>query len=88
MLKTFLNLRQDQLLSVRSSFKSALDIHHHLQQAKNVLVNALSRNTKYEHSIAGQKAKPEGFVSVRNNRPTKLVDRSEFSRANFLSRER
>ncbi len=77
-----------QISSSKSSFKSALDIHHHLQQAKNVLVNALSRNTKYEHSIAGQQAKPEGFVSVRNNRPTKLVDRSEFSRANFLSRER
>lgn len=77
-----------QIGTNKSHFKSALDIHHHLQQAKNVLVNALSRNTKYEHSIAGQKAKPEGFVSVRNNRPTKLVDRSEFSRANFLSRER
>jgi hypothetical protein len=73
-----------QISTNKPHFKSALDIHHHLQQAKNVLVNALSRNTKFEHSIAGQKAKPEGFVSVRNNRPTKLVDRSEFSRANFL----
>jgi hypothetical protein len=63
-------------------------MHQHLQNAKNVLVNVMSRNTKYEHSIAGQKAKPEGFVSVRANRPTKLVDRSEFSRANFLARER
>jgi hypothetical protein len=48
----------------------------------------MSKNTKYKHTIAGQKVKPEGFVAVRNNRPTKFVDRSEFSRANFLARER
>lgn len=72
----------------KQHFNSLMQMHKHLQNAKNVLVNVMSKNTKYEHSIAGQKAKPEGFVSVRNNRPTKLVDRSEFSRANFLARER
>ena len=37
----------------------------------------------YKHSINGKAAKPEGFVAVINNRPTKFVDREEFSKANF-----
>lgn len=68
-------------------FKNILDLHHHIQQAKNVLVNSMSRGHEYEHSIAGQKTKPEGFVSVINNRPTKLTDRYEFNRMNFLARK-
>jgi hypothetical protein len=59
-------------------------MHHHLQKAKDTLVHALSANPKFDHHIGGIKTKPEGYVVVRNNRPTKLVDRSEFSRANFL----
>jgi hypothetical protein len=65
-------------------FKSTLSMHHHLQHAKNTLVNALNSHTKYHHHIAGIKTKPEGYVVSRNNRPTKLVHRHEFSRANFL----
>lgn len=65
-------------------FTSTLNMHHHLQQAKNTLVNALSAKPKFEHHIGGIKTKPEGYVVVRHNRPTKLVDRGEFSRANFL----
>jgi len=72
----------------KKHFTDLFKMHHELQKAKNTLVHVMSQNTKYEHSIAGQKAKPEGFVAVRNNRPTKFVDRSEFSRANFLARER
>lgn len=68
--------------------KSILNMHHHLQAAKNQLVYALSAKSKFEHSINGQKVKPEGYVVIRDNRPTKLVDRAEFSRANFLARPR
>ena len=61
------------------------------------LVHSLSAKPKFEHSIpepgstkitGGKPAKPEGFVVIRNNRPTKFVDRAEFSRANFASRPR
>lgn len=69
-------------------FNSILAMHHHLQAAKNQLVHALSAKPKFEHSINGQKVKPEGYVVIRDNRPTKLVDRQEFSRANFLARPR
>jgi hypothetical protein len=65
-------------------FKSTLNMHHHLQKAKDTLVHALSAKPKFDHHIGGIKTKPEGYVVVRNNRPTKLVDRAEFSRANFL----
>ena len=65
-------------------FQNLLNLHHHLQQAKNVLVGAMSRTSDFEHRIAGQLTKPEGFVSVINNRPTKLTDRYEFNRMNFL----
>jgi hypothetical protein len=69
------------------SFAHVLNMHKHLQGAKDELVHALSAKPKYEHTINGTPSKPEGYVVVRNNRPTKLVDRQEFSRANFLARE-
>ena len=70
----------------KTHLQSLLDMHHHLQQAKDQLVHALSAKPRFEHSINGVKTKPEGYVVVRNNRPTKLVDRAEFSRQNFLAR--
>jgi hypothetical protein len=78
-------------------FQNILDMHHHLQAAKDQLVHSLSAKPKFEHSIpepgstkitGGKPAKPEGFVVIRNNRPTKFVDRAEFSRANFAARPR
>ena len=68
----------------KEHFSSVLKMHHHLEHAKNQLVHALSAKPKFDHHIAGVATKPEGYVVVRNNRPTKLVDRAEFSRANFL----
>jgi hypothetical protein len=68
----------------KEHFDSTLKMHHHLQKAKDELVHALSAHPKFEHHIGGVATKPEGYVVVRNNRPTKLVDRAEFSRANFL----
>lgn len=70
----------------KQHFDSILNMHKHLQKAKDVLIDALGSHQKYEHSIDGKPSKPEGYVAVRNNRPTKLVDRAEFSRANFVAR--
>lgn len=83
-----LDRHHNDLDNKRKHFESVLSMHHHLTQAKHVLVRSMSKNTKYDHHIGGIKTKPEGFVVVRNNRPSKLVDRADFSRANFLSRER
>jgi hypothetical protein len=70
-----------------SDFEKTLKLHHHIQQAKNSLVNALSSHSEYAHSSNGKPTKPEGFVAHVDNKPTKLVDRNEFSRIN-LTRER
>ena len=64
-------------------FEKLLQLHHHIQSAKNELVNALSANPNYEHTVDGNEVKPEGFVAVINNRPTKMNDRHEFNRLNF-----
>lgn len=69
-------------------FNATLAVHQHLQKAKNVLNKALSSKTTYGHHVGGKAVKPEGFVSVINNRPTKIVDRDEFSRLNFQARPR
>ena len=71
----------------KEHFNNILQMHHHMQAAKDQLVHGLSAHPKFEHSINGVKSKPEGYVVVRNNRPTKLVDRAEFSRQNFLARQ-
>lgn len=69
------------------TFQHTLDVHHHLQQAKNVLTSTMedSEHTLH-HSLAGQRAKPEGFVASVGNRPTKFVKRDVFSAANFNAR--
>lgn len=66
-----------------SHIENALSLHHHLQAAKNELVHAFSASPNYEHHVGSKQVKPEGHVVVINNRPTKLVDRAEFSRLNF-----
>ena len=73
----------DHVKTNRKAFNRVLQMHRHLQKAKNVLTNTLSSNSEFEHTINGKKTKPEGFVAVRHNRPTKFVDRREFSAANF-----
>ena len=72
----------------KEHFGNLLQLHHHLQQAKNVLAHALSSHTSYGHSIDGQETKPEGHVAVINNRPSKIVDKEEFTKANKASFEK
>ena len=82
-----LNNRLNHIDDNKQHINSALGMHHHLQKAKDVLVNALGNSEhKYEHHINNKPSKPEGYVVVRHGRPTKLVDRAEFSKANFAAR--
>lgn len=66
-------------------FQRVMDIHDHLERAKDSLVKHLSSldHHGYHHSINGKPSDPEGFVATRDNKPTKLVNRREFSQANF-----
>jgi hypothetical protein len=75
----------NDLQTNEKQYRSAFELHHHLQKAKDVLVNALGNPTEFEHTVGGKQVKPEGFVSIRDSKPTKLVDRAEFSRLNFAN---
>jgi hypothetical protein len=69
----------------KAHYGNLLTMHHHLAQAKNHLVKSLETHEgHYEHHIEGKKSKPEGFVVNSQHGPDKLVNRSEFARANLL----
>jgi hypothetical protein len=69
----------------KANLNSVFKIHNHLTQAKNTLVNVLSHhNGGLEHEVNGQKVKPEGFVVNHEGQLSKLNDRNEFNRLNFL----
>lgn len=70
-------------------YNNLLAMHGHLAAAKNTLVRNLEKHEGgLEHHINGVKSKPEGFVinHTHNGKtePTKLVNRSEFAKANLL----
>ena len=69
-------------------FANALKIHHHIQQAKNILVHGLNKANKHggmEHHIDDKETHPEGYVAHHSGASIKLVDRAEFSKANFAA---
>lgn len=70
-------------------FKNALKIHHHIQAAKDILVHGLNNANKHEggmeHHIDGKETHPEGYVAHHNGGSIKLVNRGEFSAANFAA---
>jgi hypothetical protein len=66
-------------------FHKAFELHGHIQKAKDVLTKALGNPTELTHTVGGKTVKPEGFVAIRGGRPTKFVDRAEFSRLNFAN---
>ena len=69
----------------KEHYGNLFNMHHHLHQAKNALVNSLETHEgHYQHHIAGKKSKPEGFVVHHENQPTKLVNRAEFAKQNLL----
>ena len=75
----------DHIEANKDHYNNLLKMHHHLQQAKNVLVKNLEQNEGgLEHHIDNKRTGPEGFVVNHAGEPTKLVNREEFARANLL----
>jgi hypothetical protein len=74
----------------KEHYTNLLAQHHHLAQAKNALTRSLETHEGgYEHHIGAKKSKPEGFVinyehKPGHEEPSKLVNRSEFAKANLL----
>ena len=82
--QTALDMAMKQAQQHKPHIEAGLQLHHHLQSAKDVLVHGLEGGQKaFGTQIGDKKSKGEGFVTTVNGRPTKLVDRAEFSRANF-----
>ena len=72
----------------KQHYETLFKIHNHLQKAKDSLVSSLESKPAYEHSIGGHKTGPEGFVITHHGHPSKLVNRAEFSKQNFLKNAR
>ena len=67
----------------KEHFEGPMNMHKHLQAAKDIITKTMSQKSQWGHEVEGQKVKPEGFVAIRNGRPSKFVDRKEFSALNF-----
>jgi len=74
----------DHVGANKKEFDHVLQLHDHLQKAKNVLTDALGNNSEFEHHVGDQKVGPEGFVANRDGNMAKFVKRHEFSKLNLL----
>jgi hypothetical protein len=71
------------IITNKNHFDKVIELHGHLQRAKDTLIDVLHKNSEFEHSINGEKSGPEGAVLIDvNGNTTKLVKRSGFSRQN------
>ena len=68
-------------------FSKVLQIHHHVQAAKDILTHGMHRaqekHNPMSQSIEGKKTNPEGYVVQHKGQIVKMVNRKEFSQANF-----
>jgi hypothetical protein len=72
------NKRLEVLLQNKQHFKNVLEIHNHMQKAKNVLVKAMDQNSDFEHSINDKKTGKEGSVLFDNKgNASKIVNRKD-----------
>jgi uncharacterized protein (DUF885 family) len=66
-------------------YENILNVHSHLQKAKDVLVGTLNQNHgTLTHHIDGTPTSPEGHVVLHKGKHFKIVNRQEFSRKNLL----
>lgn len=66
------------------TYDALFDVHKHLSQAKQTLIDALnSHSGDFESWLGDEKSTPEGFVANAGGQPIKLVNRKGFSKANF-----
>lgn len=90
-IKKYINRKIKECASPFAADSSDLDqmfyVHQRLQKAKDILNHALSFTRRFNTSIDGVATKGEGFVAVLHNKPTKLVNRAEFSKQNFLRQQ-
>ena len=75
------------LNSNKTAIHSAMNAFTALMTAKNIIISRLQKvkgiGTFIEDEDGYRVTSPEGFVAIKNGTAMKLVDRLEFSRANF-----
>ena len=76
----------DHIMQNREHFDKALQLHNHLTNAKNVLVNVMEKNSPYAHSIGDEPTGKEGTVIVnkKTGDASKANNRAVFNRLNAL----
>lgn len=81
----YLESRKEQLIK-EGDYHVSFDLFHALTLSKHQILETLNtREDEFAYSINGEKCNEEGYVVKYENLPmVKLVNRSEFSRANFL----
>ena len=80
-----LKTHMDHIDANKKQYKNALDMHQHIQRAKDVLVRTLNQHPGgLEHHIDNKPTDPEGYVVNHEGSPDKLVNRKEFAKANLL----
>lgn len=71
-------------------FHKALQIHHHVQAAKNILTKGIhkaqEKHNPMMQSVDDKRTDPEGYVVQHKGQIVKMVNRDEFSRANFAAK--
>ncbi len=75
--------RLGKLYPHKENLDKLFDLHNHLQDTKNSLIKNLDKANMGPFSINDEPTGPEGYVVVNGRRPTKFVNRSIFSKANF-----
>jgi hypothetical protein len=76
--------RLAHIMSKEKDIDKILQLHGHLQKAKDVLTGVMGKGNPWIHSIDGQKSMPEGVVGVApDGSAVKFVNRKGFSKANF-----
>jgi len=74
-----------QIIQNSKHVQNIFDLHHHTQQAKNVLVRVADKNSNEAVELpSGEATSHEGYVSTKGDSQAKFVNRAEFSRNNFL----
>jgi len=68
-------------------FAKALQIHHHIQAAKDIVTHGLHKaqetSNPMQQSIGGEKTTPEGYTVQHKGQIVKAVNRQEFAKKNF-----
>ena len=74
----------------KSHIKSMMEVHKHLQNAKNVLAGVMAKNNPYAHSIGGVPTSEEGNVVVdKQGNSSKIeIDKNSVARTSLRERSR